>query len=107
MKIHDEYPAGSYGRPFGFALEAMKMGRKVSRRSNTNAYLFMDFNNASLIYIFSDAEGCSVIWVPTQSQLLAEDWFIQNEDWFIQNEDWFIKDEDWFIQNKERKNDFA
>lgn len=74
--------------PFGDALIALKEGKKVARaRWNANHVLEMQVpdenSKMGLPYIYmtigseaADLQGKRVPWVASQTDLLAEDWFI-------------------------------
>ena len=88
----------SSGMPFGLAVEAMKMGKKVARQgwngSGMFAYLVQGsqftVNRAPLLGIYPEgteinyrphidlrmADGSIATWAPSGSDALADDWYI-------------------------------
>ncbi len=68
---------------FGTALDALKDGERVARSGWNGADMWLahqvpdEFSKMSVPYIFmSTAQGDSVPWLASQTDLLAEDWYV-------------------------------
>ena len=80
------------GMTFGLAIEALKMGKKVARRGWNGKGIFIELqvpdqhSKMSSPYFFIDTTGLQsdnpdaprsrVPWLPSQTDMLAEDWIV-------------------------------
>ncbi len=78
-----EYPAQVFGSTFGTALHRLKRGKRVARKGWNGKGMWLElqtpdaFSKMDLPYIYMrTAQGDLVPWLASQTDLLAEDWFL-------------------------------